>query len=366
MRVARLHQVGQPMVIEEVPIPTAGPGDVVVQVRACGLVPNLANVLQMWEIWFPYLPLPQLPATFGLDVSGVVSAVGPRVSGWAPGDRVYVTPGLTCGHCPSCLAEESINCHDFTFRGYFGFGPNSQALYDAYPHGGMGEYITAPARNLLRLPNRMSFEQGARLGYIGTGYACLRKAEARPGKTILINGITGTLGLGTCLVALAMGVTRILGTARNPALIERVEALAPGRIAVHPLNDGKIADFARTQTGGYGVDSVVDCLPPEADSALMQDAVYGIRRGGRFVNVNGIGQPTVFDIKWMQAHQVHLLANNWFSIAEGMDLTAMVEAGTLDLSVLQHTRFQLADVNAAVGGLHARSNGGFDNLVIVP
>jgi alcohol dehydrogenase len=353
-------------VLEDVPIPSARRGDAVIRVEACGLVPNLANVLAHWEEWFPYLPLPRLPASFGLDVAGVVTEIDDLAGRFKVGDRVYVSPGLTCGTCPACCAEDSINCHHFTFRGYFGFGPKSQALYDAYPHGGMSEYINAPIRNLIALPDCVSFAQGARFGYLGTGLACLNKIGARPGKVVLINGITGTLGLGACLVALAMGVTRILGVGRNPALIKRVEALAPGRIKVLGSGAGTIAEFARAETQGYGVDGVVDCLAPGAPGTAMQDAIYGVRRGGALVNANGVGEPTTFDIKWMQAHQVHLLSNNWFSNAEGQMLAAMAEAGTLDLSVLQHVVFSLNEVNAAIGDLHDRSNGGFSNFLVVP
>lgn len=60
------------------------------RVRACGIVPNLANLLANWSTWFPELPLPPLPAIFGLDPVGEITAVGTHVHAWRPGDRVYV------------------------------------------------------------------------------------------------------------------------------------------------------------------------------------------------------------------------------------------------------------------------------------
>ena len=366
MRVARMYKIGEPMVLERIERPIAGSGDVVVNVGACGLVPNLANVLRMWEQWFPYLPLPRLPSSFGLDVAGTITDIDDPAGNFRVGDRVYVSPGLSCGSCDSCQANEPINCREFTFRGYFGFAATSQSLYDRYPHGGFGEYISAPVRNLVRLPDPVSFEAGARIGYLGTGYASLRKLKAGPGKSVLVNGITGTLGLGTCLLALAMGVTRILGTGRNPALIEKIEALAPGRIAIQRPGDGSIADFARRETRGNGVDGVVDCLAPGADGALMMDAIRGIRRGGAMVNVNGIGEPVTLDVKWMQAHQIGLLGNNWFTTEEGQHVADMAGSGQLDLSVLKHVRFPLSDLNSAISELHDRRDGGFSNFVVIP
>ena len=215
MLAAKLYKVGEPMRLEQVPVPTPRPTDILVAVKACGVVPNLINVLTHWQTWFPELLLPKLPAIFGLDVAGVVAAVGDQVQNFHEGDRVYVTPGLFCGSCPSCRADDTMNCANYTFRGYFGFGPDVQKQFDAYPYGGMCEYITAPQHNLVPLPDSVSFEEAARFGYIGTAYAALRKADAGPGRTILINGLSGTLGLGATLCALGRGVTRIR-TASEP------------------------------------------------------------------------------------------------------------------------------------------------------
>ena len=234
MLAARLHEIGKPMQLEQVPIPTPRSTDVVVQVKACNVVPNLKNVLATYAEWFPYLPLPQLPAVFGLDSAGVVTQVGEQVRGIRVGDRVYVNPGLSCGSCRACRRGEDPNCSDYTFMGYFAFGPGGQRLFDAYPYGGLAEYLTAPARNLVLLPESVSFEQGARFGYLGTAFSALRKAGAGPGRTVLVDGISGTLGLGACLIALGLGVTRILGTGRNPDLLADVKAIAPDRIDVLP------------------------------------------------------------------------------------------------------------------------------------
>src|SRR3954453_17837429 len=176
MLAARLHGIGEEMRLERVPVPEPRPTDVVVQVKACNVVPNLKNVLATYAEWFPYLPLPRLPAVFGLDSAGIVTQVGNQVTDVAVGDRVYVNPGLSCGSCRACRRGEDQNCAKYTFMGYFGFGPASQPPSAASPLGGLGEYVTAPQRNLVRLPDTVSFEHAARFGYLGTGFSALRKA----------------------------------------------------------------------------------------------------------------------------------------------------------------------------------------------
>jgi alcohol dehydrogenase len=366
MLAARLHAFGDPMVIEEVPLPEARATDVVVKVAACGVVPNLTNVLKHWRGWFPELPLPELPAIFGLDVSGTISAVGSHVQNFKAGDRVYVTPGLFCGSCPACRADDSINCTNFTFRGYFGFGPDSQKQFDAYPYGGMCEYITAPEHNLVPLPASVSFEEAARFGYLGTAYAALRKAGIGPGKTVLVNGTSGTLGLGAVLIALGMGATRILGTARDKARLARVKALAPNRIEVRADDDPRaVGDWARGFTGGHGVDAVIDCLGPGSPGETMMQAIYALRRGGRCVNVSGVGEKVLMDVHWMMDQQIEFIGSNWFPPSDAANLAAMAAAGTLNLSVFEHVRVPLKDANRALDGSLFR-DGGFTNVIITP
>src|ERR1700687_244578 len=128
--------------------------------------------------------------------------------------------------------------------------------------------MTAPQYALVKLPDNVSFEAAARFGYLGTSYGAMKKANAAPGQSMLIDGISGTLGLGAALLGLAMGITRILGTGRNSQLLDRVKALAPERIEVHALGGGSTAAstasstaiWAKRLTDGDGVDFMISAL----------------------------------------------------------------------------------------------------------
>lgn len=365
MLAARMHEVGKPMVLEQVPLPQPGAIDVRVAVKACNVVPNLGNILSNWTTWFPQNPLPDLPAIFGLDPAGVIDAVGSQVQGFRPGDRVYVNPGRVCGSCRACRSGDLINCRSYTFAGYFGFSPGSKEILRQYPYGGLAEYMIAPRYSLVRLPDNVSFEQGARFGYLGTAYSALRKAGAAPGKTLLVNGISGTLGIGGALFGLAMGVTRILGTGRNRELLERVRALAPDRIDVLALEDGTVNEWVRSRTDGDGADIYIDCLGPGAPHETMLQAMRSLTRGGKAVNIGAMAGALPFDIHTLMDQQHQLIGSAWFTAAEGEDMADMARAGTLDLSVFEHVRFPLKRVNEAIAGI-ANRNGGFSNFVVQP
>lgn len=365
MHAARLHDVGSRFQVDEVPMPSARDMDVVVEVKAAGIVPNLRNVITHYPTWFPYLPLPKQPAIYGLDSAGVVVEVGSRVrADVKPGDRVYINPGLSCGTCPACRNGESVNCTSYTFMGYFGFGQGSQKIYDDYPYGGFGQYLTAPATNLVKLPDSISFEEAARFGYIGTAYSGLRKANFRAGQTVLIDGSTGTLGVGAVISALAMGAAKVFATGRNKALLEKVAALDPQRIHAIALGDRAASEVVAEATNGYGVDVAIEALGANAPSATMVDSLKALKRGGIAVNVGGVAEIMSIDPIQLMVQQKSLVGSLWFTTAEAQELAAMADAGTLNLKHFEHERFRLDQVNEALDAVEQRT-GGFTNVVVV-
>ncbi len=366
MRAARMHKIGSPLVIDRIPKPSPRPTDVLVKVSCCGIVPNLGNVLNYFQDWFPHLHLPKLPAVFGLDPAGVVVETGSQVHGISCGDRVYVNPARYCGGCRYCRAGETTSCKSYAFNGYFGFSPESQIMFEDYPYGGLCEYMTAPQYSIVTIPDNVPFETAARWGYLGTGYRALRRAGANAGTSVLINGISGTLGLGVALFALALGAPVILGTGRDLRLLEKVKAMAPDRIHVHPLNaERTTGDWAREITGGEGVDIVVDALGPGAPHESMLAALDALRRGGRHVNIGAVAGDVPVHLHKVMDNNQDLIGSAWFTTGDGQEMADLAAIGAVDLSVFEHEVYKLEDVNAALSIISNR-NGGFSNYVISP
>lgn len=365
MKVARLHEVGAPLKIEFVDTPIPAEADVLVRVRACGIVPNLANVLMRWPTISPNSPLPLLPAIFGLDPAGEVVSIGPGVSDIKVGDRVYVNPGRSCGNCRYCAAGDNRGCEYYTLNGYFGFSSSSERIFRRYPYGGFGEYMTAPATALVRLKDNVSYAEAARFGYIGTAYSGLKKARVKPGTSVLINGASGTLGIGAVISALAMGASKILGTGRNRDLLELVRAISPDRIEVLSTNDGSIVDWAKRHTDGKGVDVAIDCVSRTGGHEMFIQAIQSVRRGGCVVDVGAVAGEVPINLGYMMARNMTLYASLWFTTEEAQQLAEQAASGSLNLSIFEHRSFPLEDVNEAVSLLESR-HGGFSNYVINP
>jgi alcohol dehydrogenase len=297
----------------------------------------------------------------------VVHAVGTADFAVTPGQRVYINPATGCGSCRACRNCDLLNCRSFTYRGYFGRGPDTPRIFKQYPYGGLSEYVTAPQASLVTLPDNVSYEAAARFGYLGTGYGALRKAGFEEGGTVLINGIGGTLGLNTAMMALAMGAAHILGTGRRTALLERVKALAPGRIEVLSITEKsqQIRDWAYSLTEGAGVDVMIDALPPKSSPESTMAALRAVRSGGTGVLPGGMTDALTLDPNWLLSNNTRLMGSRWFTVAEGQRMADLASVGLLDLSPLEHQRFPLAAVNDAISAAES-SGSGFTNVVVMP
>lgn len=361
MRAARLHEPGGAFRIDRIPMPQLRASDVLIKVVACSVVPNLKAIVS-GKYWHT---LPPLPAVYGLDASGIVAAVGADVRGIAPGQRVYVNPVLYCGTCAYCRNGSPQLCTALALRGYFGFSANALPLLREYPYGGHCEYLTASPQSLVPLPDSVSFAQGARFGYLGTAFAALEVAGVIPGSSVLVNGATGTLGLGAVLVALAMGATRILATGRNPALLAALGALEPQRIATHVLQSGPLIDWMRERTEGLGPDVMVDCLGRGAPAESTMAALAGLKRGGRAVNIGALAAGVSIDPMAFMLNQIRYIGSTWFTTAQAVRMAELAAGGLLRLDVLQHREFALEALNDAVACAADRP-GGFANLIVCP
>jgi threonine dehydrogenase-like Zn-dependent dehydrogenase len=362
MRAARLHAVDTPFRIDEIPIPEPGPGDALIAVRACGIVPNMRNIVKGGH----WRTLPALPAVMGLDTAGVIAKLGPGVNGLAEGDPVYVNPALSCGSCDYCRSGASaLNCDQGALQGYFGFRPESASLLAQYPYGGFAEYTLAPARNLVKLSGAVSFEAGARFGYLGTAFAALKTGGAKAGDCVAIIGGTGTLGVNAVLFALAMGVSRIIPIARNAERLARIQSLAPARIEPVRIDGTDIAPRLRQASGGIGPGLILDCLAAGAGPETTGQAIDAMRRGGTLVNIGALNQPLELAPMRFMSTALAYRGSNWFNVADGQEMVALAEAGLVDFETFEHRVFALEDVNGALAA-SGENPGGFVNIVVKP
>jgi D-arabinose 1-dehydrogenase-like Zn-dependent alcohol dehydrogenase len=354
MNVARMVEIGKPFEVGTADIPTPGPKEVRVRVEATGLVPNSFNVVNGKT---PFI-LPSMPFIFGLDVAGTIDAVGEHVLNLKVGDRVWIDPTMVCDTCDACRSGLS-GCPFASMRAYMGTSPRSAELIDQWPIGGFAEYTLAPDAKISLLPDSLDYLTASRLGYIGTSYNGLKNAQMGPGKTILINGATGTLGFAAVAIALGLGATKILGIGRNKDRLELVRQMAPDLIEVLSTEDDiDPAAWVKDHTGGQGVDVFYDCLGVGGDANSTNGLIRTVKIGGRTALAAGGAEGDITQTySEAMAANAPIVGTGFATRAQMYELLNLIGAGVIDLSYLSHKTFTLDEVNDAIATVGDRPGG---------
>ena len=343
MRAARFFGTGKPLEIVEVPVPSPGPGEVLVKVAACGVC---ASDVHMMDGSLPVrTPPPIIP---GHETSGVIEALGEGVTSRAAGDRVVIYAGKPCGQCRPCRAGRGlIECQVPLTMG---------VDYD----GAWAEYVVVPAVACASLPESISFEIGAILAdCVATPFgAVVETGAVRAGERV---AIFGAGGLGTHAIMLARLSGAGFVAVVDPSKSARERALRVGAdVAFDP--DGAVAAI-KAATGGEGVDVAFDFA---GIPAALKGAVASLAHSGRAVVVGVGGEPIRLGPSILFAFMhTKLLGHYGYSMRHLEQLTRLVAGGRLDLSGSITAKLPLEDAAEAVDML-ATKRGDPVRLLLVP
>jgi D-arabinose 1-dehydrogenase-like Zn-dependent alcohol dehydrogenase len=255
MKAIRLVEIGQPLELHDVPDPQIKRSDVLVRVRAAGICHSDAHYRAGAS------PVGALPQTLGHEVAGTVEEVGAEVKHVQPGDRVALHYLLACGDCAYCR----MGSEQFCVEG---------AMIGKHTDGGFAEYIAVPARNLVPLPEGVSFAQGAAMMCsTATSYHALRKARFAAGETVAVFG-AGGLGISAIQLATALGARTVYAVDISPAKLKLAAEL--GAVTVDAAADDPV-EAIRAHTAGRGVDVALELigLPTTMRQAVRSLAVFG-------------------------------------------------------------------------------------------
>jgi NADPH2:quinone reductase len=220
MRTILVREFGSPEVmrVEEVPDPVPGPTQILVRVRAAGV-----NPVETYIRSGVYARKPNLPFVPGGDGAGEVEAVGAEIKNWKPGDRVYIH-------------GDNVN--------FPGAGTYAEKA------------LCTPAQ-IHRLPDRVTFAQGAALGvpYGTASRSLFQRAQARPGETVLVHGASGGVGIAAVQMAKAHGMT-VIGTAGTDKGLKLVKEHGADVALNH--REANYLDAVMPATEGRGVNVVLE------------------------------------------------------------------------------------------------------------
>ncbi len=268
---------------EMVDTPTAGDGEMILKVEACGVCAGDTKAFGGAESFWggngqpSYIKAPMIP---GHEFVGTVVEMGPNVKGnWKIGDRICPEQIVPCGECMFCTTGRHWMCekHDL-----FGFQNNV--------NGGMAEYVKLTKEALPYLvPADMPIEQAVLIEPYGCSFHCVERAQVTPRDVVVLSG-TGTLGLGMVGALRRANPKKLVVLDLNDERLEKAKEFGAD-IILNPAKED-VVSIIKEMTGGYGCDIYIEAT---GHPSSVTQGLQAIRKMGRFVEFSVFGSDVVCD-----------------------------------------------------------------------
>ncbi len=271
MKAAVFEKIGS-IKVKEVPVPTIGENEVLIQVKNTGICGT------DWSIYNGWYSADKLPMIAGHEFSGIVAQVGKNVKDVNLGDRVTCDINMSCGTCFYCLRGEKLLCNNFTQLGI-------------HTDGTFAEFVKAPAALLHKLPDNMSFEEGAFIEPVSCVIHAAKAMDASLGSSVAI------IGCGLGVLHARMAVLRacapviIFGDNRKRLQIAK-DMGADYAIHIDDVAD-PVAEVMRL-TNGRGADYAIEAV---GTTKTYEQAFAMLRRGGRLSSFGITGEQDTMTIR---------------------------------------------------------------------
>ena len=322
------------------PTPHAGPGEVLIQVKACAL-----NHLDIWtRQGMPGVKV-HLPHVLGSDVAGEVAKLGPGVGGTRVGKKVVVAPGISCGRCSFSKSGWDSLCDDYKILGL-------------QVNGGYAEFVKVPARNLIPVSKRWTFEEwaAAPLVFLTAWHMLVTRAGLKRGETVLVHAAGSGVGSAAIQIAKYLGA-KVFTTVGSDERIRPAKALGADEVINYEKKDFSLE--VKRLNRGKGVDVVFEHIGP----ATFPKSVASLARRGRLVTCGVTSGPMVaLDLRFLFVRQLSLLGSYMGGTRELRKVVRLLDSGKLRPVV--DKVFKLAQAREAQERMLGRQN--FGKIVLTP
>jgi L-iditol 2-dehydrogenase len=269
----------------EVPAPTAGVGEVLIRVGACGICGS--DVHGYDGSSGRRIP----PIVMGHEAAGRIAAVGAGVTGLAEGDRVTFDSTIYCGACAYCKRGEVNLCDHRQVLGV--------SCGDYRRAGAFAEFVAVPARVVYKLPETISFAEAAMLEAVAVAIHAVSLAQISADSAALIVG-AGTIGVLTLQALRAAGCKRVFVSDVDPTRLKLAKELGAMDVL---LADADVLAQLLQRTGGVGVDVALEAV---GGNATVNAAISSVRKGGTVVLVGNISPEVTLPLQKVVTRQIRL------------------------------------------------------------
>ena len=333
MKAVRFHEHGGPEVLkyEDAPDPKIQANEVLVKVKACAL-----NHLDLWlrmgvRRW--QLPLPHI---VGSDIAGEVAETGTLVTRFKPGDRVLLSPGISCGQCEMCFQGLDSACRSFT-------------LFGLMVDGGYAEFVKTPEMNVIPIPGDLSFDEAAAvpLVFVTAWHMLFTRAALKPGEDVLVIGGGSGVGMAAIQICKLVGA-RVIATAGADWKLEKARQFGADEVINHSKQS--IAEEVKRITAKRGVDVVFE----HVGAAVWEDCFESLATYGRLVTCGTTSGPEVkLNMQILYGRQRTILGS--FMGGKAELFSALKFIGQRRLKPVIDSAFPLAEARAAQEKMESRN-----------
>jgi NADPH:quinone reductase-like Zn-dependent oxidoreductase len=285
--VLRAHGGVDVLVRETLDLADPGPREVLVAVRAVAL-----NHLDVWvRRGLPNRKL-DYPHRLGSDVVGEIEALGPGARHVSVGDRVVISPGLSCGVCERCLGGRDTLCREY-------------AILGEHVSGGYSRHVVVPDTNVLPWPGDMEFTEVAAvpLVFLTAWQMIVEKARVQPAQTVLVHAAGSGVSSAAIQIAKIFGA-RVIATAGSDAKAERARGVGADEVINYKTQD--FVGEVRRLTGKRGADVVIEHVGGD----VMTKSVMAVASGGRIVTCGATsGFEAKIDLRHVFFRQIEILGS---------------------------------------------------------
>lgn len=290
--------------VRQVPVPTPGPGEMLLRIGASGICGSDINYIYREHKTHRGVDGPAYRGVIaGHEPCGEVVALGEGCWKFRPGDRVVVYHITGCGRCQNCRAGYFISCSDEERRLAYGWQRD----------GGHAEYMIADESTCIKLADGFSFLDGALIACgFGTAYESLKRAGVSGRDDVLIVGL-GPVGLAAAMISRGLGARRIFGIERNAARIEAVQKMNLFDAIFNGSEEGD--NSIQGVTAGRGCSVAVDC---SGSAGGRRVAIENVAEWGR-VGLVGEGGTLETEVSDSLLHKQVTIYASWVTSLQNME-----------------------------------------------
>ncbi|MHC1787573.1 MAG: zinc-binding dehydrogenase [Christensenellales bacterium] len=312
----------------EVPVPVAGPGQVLIRIMRIGIC---GSDIHVYHGQHPYTGY---PVTQGHEVSGEIIGLGEGAEGLQVGQRVTIQPQVVCGTCHPCRHGKYNLCEHLKVMGF-------------QTTGAASEYFVADAARVTPLPEGMSFEEGAMIEPLAVAVHALRQAGDVVGKRVIVMG-AGPIGNLTAQTAKALGAAGVMVTDISDYRLQLAGACG----ADYPVNTGRedLGEAILRHFGPDRADLIYDCA---GNDTTIGQAIRHARKGSLIVLVAVFSGPAKVDLALLNDHELCLNTTMMYRNEDYLEAIRLAGEGKVRLRPLHTESFAFRDYPAAYAFIDA-------------